>query len=419
MFPMSTAKSYDLLIVGGGLAGATLGRSMALDGRSVLIIEKSTAFRDRIRGEVLLPWGGAEAMDLGIYDLLLKACGQDLPRAYIVRNGAARPPREFGTSTPRGNGIMSFYHPVMQEVLLNEAKRCGCEVWRGAAVSSLEVGVRRRASVETDAGPIEVEARLVVAADGRDSQAATHLGFRRDRDPPHLFSGGLQLKGDIATDRALYFYQNGAAGRGAIFVSNSPGNYRAYVFHHVDALKRRWSGERDYASAQAHLTEVGAPREWIEALTPHGVHATFDGAHQWIASPYRDGCVLVGDAAGARDPVWGCGLSRTLRDVRLLRDRLLSDEDWDKAAAAYASDHDDFFHRLRRAEHLNATLFFTMGDAGDAIRTRAFDLLQRHPELAPDTAGLGPETICNDMSETALLGFVQWRGASAHPVRVS
>ena len=42
--------SYDLLIIGGGLAGAALGRSMALAGAHVLIIEKETEFRDRIRG---------------------------------------------------------------------------------------------------------------------------------------------------------------------------------------------------------------------------------------------------------------------------------------------------------------------------------------------------------------------------------
>lgn len=416
---MSAVKSCDLLIIGGGLAGAALGRAMALAGRSVLIVEKSIAFRDRIRGEVLLPWGGVEAMELGIHDLLLKTCGQELPREYFVRNGEDRPPREFRNSTPRGNGIVSFYHPVMQEVLLDEARRCGCEVWRGASISSLELGRKRRARIETDAGPCDVEARLAVAADGRESHVATLLGFKRERDPPHLFSGGFQLKGDIATDRALYFYQNGTAGRGAILVSNSPGNYRAYVFHHVNALKRRWSGERDYASAQAHFIDVGAPQEWIDALTPHGVHATFDGAHQWITLPFKDGCVLIGDAAGSSDPVWGCGLSRTLRDVRLLRDRLLCDNDWDKAAAAYAADHDDFFHRLRRAEHVNATLFFTMGEEGDAIRSRAFDLAQRHPELMPDTAGLGSDTPCTDESEKALLGFVQWRGAAASPLRVN
>jgi menaquinone-9 beta-reductase len=106
-------------------------------------------------------------------------------------------------------------------------------------------------------------------------------------------------------------------------------------------------------------------------------------------------------------------LSRTLRDVRLLRDRLLSDNDCQAAIMAYAADHDDFFHRLRRAEHVNATLFFTMGEEGDVLRRRAFDLLQRHPELAPDTGGLGPEAHCNDESENALLGFVRWKGVPA------
>lgn len=416
---MSAGKNYDLLVVGGGLAGAALGRCMALAGRSVLIVEKSLEFRDRIRGEVLLPWGGVEAMELGIHELLLRTCGQQLPREYFIRGGVERPPREFQTTAPRGNGIVSFFHPEMQEVLLAEAERCGCEVWRGANVSAVDLDGRPRAKIETDSGQRDVEVRLIVGADGRDSYVATLLGFKRERDPPQLFSGGFQLKGNIPTDRALYFYQNGATGRGAILVSNKPGNYRGYVFHHVDALKRRWSGERDYAAAQAHFIEVGAPRDWIEALTPHGVHATFDGAHQWITQPVRNGCVLIGDAAGSSDPVWGCGLSRTLRDVRLLRDCLLSDTNWLSACAAYAVDHNDFFHRLRRAEHVSATLFFTMGEEGDALRQRAFDLLQKHPELAPDTAGLGPESNCTDGTEKALLGFVQWRGAAATPARIN
>ncbi len=383
---------------------------MALAGRHVLIIEKSLEFRDRIRGEVLLPWGGVEAMELGIHKLLLNTCGQDLPREYFIRGGVERPPREFQTTAPRGNGIVSFFHPEMQEVLLTEAERCGCEVWRGAHVSAIDVEGRPKARIETGNGQRDVEATLIVGADGRNSYVATLLGFKRERDPPHLFSGGFQLRGNIPTDRALYFYQHGASGRGAILVSNKPGNYRGYVFHHVDALTRRWSGERDYAAAQSHFVDVGAPRAWIEALTPHGVHATFDGAHQWITHPVRNGCVLIGDAAGSSDPVWGCGLSRTLRDVRLLRDRLLSDNDWTKASAAYASDHDDFFHRLRRAEHVNATLFFTMGDDGDRLRTKAFDLLQHHPELAPDTAGLGPESNCTDAIRKGIAGFRSMEG---------
>ena len=51
----SAIKSVDLLIIGGGVAGASLGRSMAMAGAQVLIIEKETKFRDRIRGELLVP----------------------------------------------------------------------------------------------------------------------------------------------------------------------------------------------------------------------------------------------------------------------------------------------------------------------------------------------------------------------------
>ena len=169
-------------------------------------------------------------------------------------------------------------------------------------------------------------------------------------------------------------------------------------------MPRRLSGERDYSTVLGHLREVGIPAAWLDAAMPHGILATFDGSFRWIAAPVRGNCVLVGDAAGSTDPVWGNGLSRTLRDVRLLRDRLLNDQNWNAAATAYASDHDDFFHRLRRAEQLNTTLSFSMGDEAEARRTRAFALMERFPELYPDVPGLGPEARCNDHIERTLLG---------------
>ena len=243
---------------------------------------------------------------------------------------------------------------------------------------------------------------LIIGADGRESQLATLLNFEREQDPPELFTGGFQLQGDIAADRTLYFYQDGRTGRGAILVSNKPRNYRAYTFFHRDALSRRFSGARDYAGAIAHFRDLGLPGDWQDALTPHGIHATFDGAHRWISDPVRGNCVLVGDAAAASDPVWGCGLSRTLRDVRLLRDRLLGDGGWLKASRAYAADHCDFFNRLRHVEHLCAKLYFAMGDEAESRRQVAFDFLEHHPEQRPDTAGSGPESLRNAELERLL-----------------
>lgn len=45
---------------------------------------------------------------------------------------------------------------------------------------------------------------------------------------------------------------------------------------------------------------------------------SFDAADRWVDHPYHAGVVLIGDAAAASDPCFGCGLSLTLRDVRVL-----------------------------------------------------------------------------------------------------
>lgn len=398
------AGDYDLLIVGGGLAGATLGRSMALAGYRVLIIEKETTFRDRVRGEVLLPWGSVEAKTLGIYDILLGACAREAQREHFYYSGAASTPRDYLSSTPKGTCVLSFYHPEMQDVLQTHAAQAGAEIWRGATLAALRPGALPEADIARDGEIRTVTARLVVGADGRESQVASLLGFTRIKDPPELFTGGLQLAGNLEIEHALYFFLHAISGRGSILIQNKPGNFRVYLLHHKDALPRRLSGERDYPAVMAHLHAIGIPGAWLESLTPRGIFATFDGAHRWIENPSRGHCVLIGDAAAASDPVWGNGLSRTLRDVRLLRDRLLESADWTRAADAYAADHDDFFQRLRRAERLSAALHFSMGEAAERRRERAYALMEKQPDLNPDTAGRGPEARCDDAVIEALLG---------------
>jgi flavin-dependent dehydrogenase len=42
---------YDVITVGGGLAGAGLAKVLAERGVRVLVIEREIAFRDRVRGE--------------------------------------------------------------------------------------------------------------------------------------------------------------------------------------------------------------------------------------------------------------------------------------------------------------------------------------------------------------------------------
>ena len=57
----SPAMTHDVVTVGGGLAGSALAITLARQGVRVLVLEKETQFRDRVRGEGLLPWGVNEA----------------------------------------------------------------------------------------------------------------------------------------------------------------------------------------------------------------------------------------------------------------------------------------------------------------------------------------------------------------------
>jgi flavin-dependent dehydrogenase len=64
--------------------------------------------------------------------------------------------------------------------------------------------------------------------------------------------------------------------------------------------------------------------EAIAAGTPIGPLNGVSNEDQWIDDPTAPAVVLIGDAAGHNDPITGQGVSITLRDVRLMRDTLLS-----------------------------------------------------------------------------------------------
>ena len=71
---------YDIVTVGGGVGGAAIAKAMAERGHNVLVIERETSFKDRVRGEWMAPWGVADAKKLGLYDAIIASGGQDTPK---------------------------------------------------------------------------------------------------------------------------------------------------------------------------------------------------------------------------------------------------------------------------------------------------------------------------------------------------
>src|SRR5713101_7220880 len=115
------------------MGASALAIAMARSGARVLVLEKERQFRDRVRGEGLVPWGVAEARELRIADLLVRKCAKEVPWMEMGFG-----PRNLVETTPQKAPFLTYCHPEMQVVLMAEAERAGAEVRRGVTVESVE-----------------------------------------------------------------------------------------------------------------------------------------------------------------------------------------------------------------------------------------------------------------------------------------
>ena len=64
---------HDVIIAGGGVAGAAAGAALSGAGYRVLIVEPGLDHSKRLAGELIHPPGVADLHELGLLDCLLKA----------------------------------------------------------------------------------------------------------------------------------------------------------------------------------------------------------------------------------------------------------------------------------------------------------------------------------------------------------
>lgn len=381
---------YDVITVGGGLGGAALAKMLAENGVGALVVERETAFKDPVRGEWIAPWGVAEAQKLGLYEPLIEHCAHVTPSW----NDVMQPLRDFRTSTPQRLPALTLYHPEMQETVLGSARNAGAEVWRGATITGLRPGHPPGVSIERDGRVSELTARLVVCADGRNSTARSWAGFVTKRGAQKLLGAGLLLDNLSVAEDASHVMLNPFDVRWALVLPQGGGRARAYLFYGTDM--ERLQGERDTTRFINECVKGGMPAEMYAGARPAGPLASFDMTETWVDHAYRDGLVLIGDAAGASDPSWGQGLSLTLRDARVLAENLLSSEDWPLAAHHDASVRETYFNAERIVGQWAFDLLFQRGSDADQRRQHALPLLAAEADRFPDHFFSGPDLPCDD-----------------------
>jgi 2-polyprenyl-6-methoxyphenol hydroxylase-like FAD-dependent oxidoreductase len=396
--------TYDLVIVGGGVGGSALATVMAQAGRSVLLLEQSEVYEDKVRGEWIAPWGVAEVHRLGLYDTLMAAGGHHLTRHVTYdetldpcdAEASALPLNFFKEGVP---GPLCLRHPVHCQALFDAAKAAGATALRGVNVTSVAGGARPRVAYEHGGQTHAARGRLLVGADGRTSQVREALGIPLEQDAPHHWFAGLLVEdaGGWSPDLQAI----GTEGQfGFLAFPQGGGRVRVYGGYPLEQGKRF----RGAGAARRFLDAFGLrcspANQHLVAGRPAGPLFSYFNADSWTQKPFAPGAVLIGDAAGWNDPILGLGLSITYRDVRIVSELLKETDAWERLSfEGYAEERDERMRRLRFTAKLQATLDMEFGDDARERRRSLFRRAAADPSLRAHAFAVmaGPETLPGEM----------------------
>jgi 2-polyprenyl-6-methoxyphenol hydroxylase-like FAD-dependent oxidoreductase len=371
-------KNPDVVVVGAGIAGASIAAVLARGGLEVLLLERQRAYRDRVRGEYMAPWGVLEARAVGLETAIRGAHAVDARYSVsydeLVAPSAAEAAKgDASTILPGVRGPMCASHPQACQALADEAVRLGAKLVCGVTEVRVQAGTRPSVTYLNGTG-MQVRPRLIIGADGRTSTVRKQSGIRINKAPASHVIAGLLVEGvsrwpadqfSIGVERDLQFY---------VFPQGGGGRLRLYTCH-ANEQAARWAGR---AGPQRFLQAFAGLRSIPAALglggaTAAGPCATFSGEQTWCEEPYAEGVVLLGDAGGYDDPVDGQGLSLAMRDVRQLSELLLATDDWTPAGLRpYGQQRAERLRRMRRVSLTFAALMTTFTADSRARRGRLY-----------------------------------------------
>ncbi len=308
-------KHFDLIVIGGGPAGAATAIQASRGGASVAIFEKASSGRDKVCGDGLTPRAIGALQKLQI-DL------EGIHKINGLRMIAGKTRREL--EWPSGGSFPSYgavwTRRELDSHLLETASQSGATIFYETEVVPVFEGER---VIGVTSGTETWDTDLVVAASGAPGKVARMLGTERKSDEPygiairtyvesprhadHYLEASLAMRDSTGTPIPGYGWMfptgNGTVNLGVGALSTMKGfkklNLNTLCDLYRDLIADEW--------------EVGPylekPRAWRLPMTSQKRHG--------------NGWAAVGDAAGLINPMNGEGIDYSLESGMLISDLFL------------------------------------------------------------------------------------------------
>ncbi|MEZ6188395.1 MAG: NAD(P)/FAD-dependent oxidoreductase [Planctomycetota bacterium] len=305
--------THDAIVVGAGPAGASLALRLARAGRHVALLDGASFPRGKVCGEGVLPLGVAALAELEVLEAVA-------PRGQAF--GGVRYWLPDGTSAagsfPDGLRGLGISRAILDAALVAAAERArGVDLRLGAWVQDLERDAR---GVTVRIGGEALRAPLVVGADGGRSRVRRAAGLEARAPRRERFGVGVHVDHPPRTDALPRVEVLLAPGAELYLTPLGPTTTGVAVLLERAALLRLQGrlddGVRDLLRAAGGPAVALAERPFLakaRALGPLGLGAR---------AAHTERVALVGDAAGALDPISGEGIALGLCSARLLAEEL-------------------------------------------------------------------------------------------------
>ena len=384
----ANAGSHDVVIVGGGLVGASLALALERSGLDVAMVEATPAARlPEVFDQRNLSLAEASVNALDALGVLaaLRAPSGEIRRIHVSRNG------DFGRVLLRAEDYgREAFGRVMVARDLGDALEARLQslsnLHRHRPARFVDLGEAeggwRRIRIADDAGERTLSARLLVAADGSDSAVRTALGIGAQR---HDYGQRLfvaRLRSERAPDGTAY-ERFGDDGPTALL----PRGDRHYGLVH--AVAEREAGEVASLDDAAFLARAQRAFGWRAGrFLEAGPRSAYPAQRIVADAVHAPRAVLVGNAAQSLHPVGAQGFNLGLRDALTLAEMLKAE-----GIAALSGDLLERYARRRR-EDRERTLAFSDGLARftanvdlSALRALGWFAADRSPSLQARLVG--------------------------------